>query len=357
MKRVLVAPLDWGLGHATRCVPLIRELQRQGCEVMAAGAGDSLELLRREFADIAAFEIPGYRPRYPSDGSMAWAMARQLPRFRSVIAAEHAAISRLIERERLEGIISDNRYGCWSSKIPCAFITHQRNILMPRRLEIFQDAVRWVHEKLIDRFDVCWLPDVPGEQSMAGDLIFPETRGLKTETKRRTEYVGLLSRFTSRTHPAARHDVLVILSGPEPQRTLLEKKVLSQLKNTQLKYKVIRGLPFAARGEADARVVNFLASDELQAEIESAALVLARSGYSTVLDMHALGKKVVFIPTPGQTEQEYLARRLSHKRIAFHMEQNTFDLGIALEESRKFSGFTATADDTLLEEAVRRFLG
>ena len=352
MKRVLLAPLDWGLGHATRCIPVVRELQRQGCEVVIAGSGDSLELMRREFPQLQCFSIPGYRPHYPGTGSMVGAMALQLPKFLSVVSAEHRECENLIDRIDADFLVSDNRYGCWSQKIPSVFITHQSNILMPRRFGWLAPVVRKLNERMINRFHSCWIPDAPGDQSLAEDLI---SFG-KSNVKIKKEYIGWLSRFENPADTEEKYDVVAVFSGPEPQRTLLENTVVPQLKASALKYRVVRGLPVDNSRDEDDRIVNFLTSEELQACISASALVIARSGYSTVMDMNALGKKVVFIPTPGQTEQEYLAKRLMEKGIAFYMKQNEFNLRTALQEAKNFSGFTANPKNTLLGEAVKNLL-
>lgn len=353
MKRVLITPLDWGLGHATRCIPVIRELQLRSCEIVIAGSGASLELLKKEFPNLSCITIPGYNPLYPSHGSMVWTMAFQLPGFLRVISAEHKAIETLIKRENIDLLISDNRYGCWSSKIPSVFITHQSNILMPKRFGWLQNFVRRLNDRMMNNFSTCWVPDFPGDHSLAGDLI---SFG-KSDLKINKEYIGWLSRFEPKKNVSTRYDVVAIFSGPEPQRTILENMVVPQLKASALRYRVVRGLPAVKTPQPDDRIVNFLSSQELQECIEAADLIIARSGYSTVMDMNALGKKAVFIPTPGQTEQEYLAKRLMEKGIAFYMKQNEFNLPTALEQSRNFSGFRVLPKNSYLQNAVVKFLG
>lgn len=348
MKKVLIAPLDWGLGHATRCIPIIRELQRQGCTVALGGSGDSLVLLKKEFPQLDAYSLPGYAPRYPDRGSMVWAMCRQLPHFMKVISAEHRAVKNILIGEKIDLIISDNRYGCWSRQVPSVFITHQSNILMPQRFGWLQDMVRNLNEIMINRFHLCWIPDLPGAHSLTGDLAGEEASKIKPQR----EYIGWLSRFEQRESREKKYDVVAIFSGPEPQRTCLEKLIVPQLENSRLRYRIVRGLPSGESALQNENAVNFLSADALQECIESSDLVIARSGYSTVMDMQALGQKVVFIPTPGQTEQEYLAQRLMEKGIAFFMTQDTFDLDAAVEQQRHFSGFHPLTPNAALTEAV-----
>jgi uncharacterized protein (TIGR00661 family) len=352
MTKVLITPLDWGLGHATRCIPVIRELERRGCPVIVAGSGDSLTLLKKEFPDLKFYFLPAYAPRYSVNGSMVWTMATQLPRFIRVINQEHREIEKIIEKEKVGLLISDNRYGCWSKKIRCAFITHQSNILMPKRFGWLQHLVRRASDRMINRFDLCWIPDLPGKDSYAGMLT--DVSAAKWSAK--VEYIGTLSRFQPQNQPARKYDLLVVLSGPEPQRTALERILIPQLKTSNLEFIVIRGLPDEKSKDPDDRILNFLASDHLQDYIEAADLIIARSGYSTVMDMSALGKKAVFIPTPGQTEQEYLSKRLMDKGIALCMKQNEFHLPTALQQSRHYTGFTPSPKSLLLEKAISAFL-
>ena len=353
MKRILVAPLDWGLGHATRCIPLIRELQRQDCDIVIGGSGDSLTLLQKEFPHIPRFSLPAYNPRYPVNGSMALAMMTQLPHFCQVILGEHRAVAKIINDEKIDIVISDNRFGCWSKRIPSVFITHQSNIMMPQRFGFLQNVVRKLNERLMNCFQFCWIPDFPDEASLAGELIAFGT----IATDVRTEFIGWLSRFQNEAYnQSAKYNVIAVLSGPEPQRTLLERAIVPQLRTSGLKYVVVRGLPSAEPSENEDGIVNFLGARDLGEYIASSEIVIARSGYSTVMDLMALGSKAIFVPTPGQTEQEYLSAKLMSKGIAFAMSQDRFDLATAMKESKNYRGFERTEKNDLLTKAIHKLL-
>jgi UDP-N-acetylglucosamine transferase subunit ALG13 len=320
---------------------------------MVAGSGDSLELLRREFPGLSFFALPGYAPTYPRNGSMVFHMARQLPRFMTVISDEHRAVEKLIRRENIDLLISDNRYGCWSDQTVSVFITHQSNIMMPKRFGILQTFVRKKTEQVMNRFPVCWIPDLPSTGSLAGDLVSFDKMNLRSNV----EYIGWLSRFEKQeVEQEEQLDVLAILSGPEPQRSILENKVVPALRRSGVNYRIVRGLPRAENQIAEDGVVDFLTSVELQALIQASSLIIARSGYSTVMDMCALRKKAVLIPTPGQTEQEYLAKRLMEKNIAFSMPQAQFDLATAIAESKKFFGFPPCPKNSLLRDAIAKLI-
>jgi uncharacterized protein (TIGR00661 family) len=348
-KRILIAPLDWGLGHATRCIPLIRELQRRGCEVFIAGSGDSRLLLEKEFPQLTFLELPGYQPSYPATRSMAWSMARQLSKFRRAIREEHACVERYVREHALDLVISDNRYGCWTAAVPCIFITHQSNILMPKRFGWMAPWIRRINHAFIRKYTECWIPDFPGDHALAGELIaFGKHRANYT-----VRYIGPQSRFIPTLKSNVVYDVVCVFSGPEPQRTVFENIVVPQVKALGLKYFVVRGLPAAAEEQSNDNCVNFLSGAALQTVLEQASCVIARSGFSTVMDLSALQKRAIFVPTPGQTEQEYLAARLMKQGVAFMQEQHRFNLAAALEESKKYKGFTPShADPALLAGAL-----
>ena len=334
MKRVLLTPLDWGLGHATRCIPIIRELLKRSCIVYVAASGDSLILLKREFPLLTFFFLPGYNPQYPSSGNMVLKMALQLPKFMKVIKKEHEVVEALVKEFNIDLVISDNRYGCWSSKITTVIITHQLNILMPIGMTWLSKGVRILNQYMIRRFSYCWIPDNPGSSSLAGKLTHYNANSLK-----RVMHIGPLSRFSKIPGLQKKYDVFFILSGPESQRSIFEKIVKGQLKDSGLAYFIVRGIPSISSCLKENEA-EFLNSDELQTVIQQSSVIIARSGYSTIMDLCALGKKAIFIPTPSQTEQEYLAKKLNDKNITYCMPQHSFDLKKALKESKTYSGFT-----------------
>jgi len=354
MKNVLVTPLDWGLGHATRCIPIIRMLIDRHCNVFIGGSGDSLTLLKHEFPKLIFLLLPAYHPVYPSSGSMVWKMAAQLPKFVRTIRLEHRELQVLISRHQIDYVISDNRFGCWSASIPSAFITHQSNIQMPKRFGWLGGLVRSTSKVLMGKFSVCWVPDYPDERSLAGVLGIRREKGESGSSK----FIGSLTRFGDPQQREQHLDVLCILSGPEPQRSIFEKIVVEQLRPSGLRYFVVRGVFSTPGKEMDETITHadFVLSGDLQTLIEQSHCIIARSGYSTVMDLARLGKKAIFIPTPGQTEQEYLASRLKAKGIAFFMEQENFNFMTAWRESQSYKGFKVSGGETqLLSEALDQF--
>jgi predicted glycosyltransferase len=334
--RVLVAPLDWGLGHATRCIPIIHQLLSLGCKVFLAGEGAQQELLKEEFPQLSFLNLPGYRIRYAkSKKGLIWKMIQQGPKMRRAILYEHQWLKKMVKEHKLDAVISDNRYGLYHETIPCVFMTHQ--------LLIKSSAGKWTEKILqkrnyryIDRFTECWVPDQEKENSFAGELSHPPIRPSVP-----VHYIGLLSRFNkSKALEEKKDHVLILLSGPEPQRSMLEEKMIREISNYKATAVIVRGLPGSASlipSTNMIRVYNHLPAADLQKEIETAEWVISRSGYSTVMDMIVMQKKSILIPTPGQTEQEYLGDLLMKKRSAICIPQGRFSLAPALEQAAKFN--------------------
>lgn len=348
MKRILIAPLDWGLGHATRCIPLIRWFLRHDAKVFVAGSGPSLQLLLKEFPAIEWLELPGYNPRYPKDRAMVSAMAMQVSRFLAVMRAECRLVEQFVTAKAIDIVISDNRYGCRAKGALNIFITHQCNILMPAGFGWLAPIVRWLNLNYIRKFDTLWVPDDP-EATLAGTLI-----SCGEKLHRDIKFIGPLSRFTAEKDDQAPHyDIVAVCSGPEPQRSIFERILREQLdkigKRSLLVRGDVNGKPILRSGDT---VVDYLTSADLERVLKGADIVVARSGYSTLMDLNVLGKKAIFVPTPGQTEQEYLAKKLMTDRVAFSMDQQEFDLNKAISELEKYNGFSAAASNERLVQVL-----
>jgi uncharacterized protein (TIGR00661 family) len=352
MKSVLVAVLDWGLGHATRSIPIIRELQNQHTRVIMAGNGPSLVLLRQEFPDLKFYELPDYGIRYAEQTNMMWTLARQLPRLRSAMKAEFNAVSLIIQAERINAIISDNRYGCYKTGIPSVVICHQLNLQLPRGWRWLAGFVNAWHEKHLQRFDQIWVPDMPDTSlSFSGNLS-------KTDLPR-VKRIGILSRFGENVNNySSKFDLVAIVSGPEPQRTIFEDIMRVQLKNFAGNALLVKGLPESREYTFAGSLVeiNHLEASELDQILRETRLVVARAGYSTIMDLAVLGKKAILIPTPGQTEQEYLARFLASKNWVIARDQQHFDLSEAIQAIEKTHSIPHVKPNILLPQAITELL-
>lgn len=352
--KILLAPLDWGLGHATRCIPLIRELLQQNCAVTLAADGKSKCLLQQEFPQLPFLELPGYDIEYASTGwGLALKIVAQIPKLLAAIKQEQAWLENLVSGEQLDAVISDNRYGLNHSSTRSVLITHQLRIKVP--LTIAEDLLQETTYQYINRFSECWVPDAEGETNLAGELSHPLTKPSIP-----VYYTGPVSRFGQNKAEEKAGQILVLLSGPEPQRTLLEESLLNDFGDYTLPVVLVRGLPGDTAPISvpeHVTVYNHLPAAELEEKIREASLVIGRCGYSTVMDLAALQKRSILIPTPGQTEQEYLARHLMQKNFAFCVEQKKFRLKQALElvDRFPFKPFETTNNESL-QRTVARFV-
>lgn len=329
-KNILVAPLNWGIGHATRCIPIINELITCGFNPILASDGEALSLLKKEFPNLESIKLPSYQIKYPKKGTFfKIKLISRLPLITRAINQEYNLTQKLIEKYALCGIISDNRLGVRSNKVPSVIITHQLNVLSGATTFLSS----YLHRKFINKFDECWIPDEKEPNSLAEQLSYSK----KIKNKR---YVGFLSRFKQQS-VSKKYDLLVLLSGVEPMREILEKKLIAELKNYSGKVLFIKGKIEQHQQKKEVGNItfyNFLLSDELECAINESELIIARSGYSTIMDLAKLGKKAFFIPTSGQSEQEYLARNLKQKGIAPFSSEKNFKIGM-LQEVESYKGF------------------
>lgn len=330
-KKVLVAPLNWGLGHATRCIPIIESLQECGFQPILGGDGASLDLLRKEFPSLGFYQLPSSGIKYTNSSRfLKFKLLMQSPKIMRTIAAEKRCVKEIHKRENLVGIISDNRFGVRSDDVTSVYITHQLNVFSGNTSYLTTK----IHQYIISNFKECWIPDFK-KSDLSGGL------SKNTRQRKSIKYIGPLSRFKRQKTAVKKQDLVAILSGPEPQRSLLEDKLRRELKSFKGKAMIIQGLVEehqSVRDEGNLTIVNFMLHEELRDTIASSHLVLSRSGYSTIMDLFALEAKAFFIPTPGQFEQEYLARRLKKLGIANFADQNNFSLE-DLQNGNFYKGF------------------
>jgi uncharacterized protein (TIGR00661 family) len=334
-KRILIAPLDWGLGHATRCIPIIHTLLENGAEVLIGADKRPLDLLKNEFPQLEFFTLNGYNVTYPENENMILKMFVQLPKIFKGIIQENRQLEKLITEKKIDAVISDNRYGLWTKKIPCIFITHQLFIKSP----FGEKILNYLNRKFISRYTECWIPDTETFDNLSGNLSHGK------DIFKNIYFIGPLSRLTGQEKDIKKkYDLLVILSGPEPQRSIFEKIILKELNLSNLKSLVVQGL--VEKNESknlglNTEVVSHLSAETMNRAIQSSELMVCRSGYSTIMDLSIFNKKVVFVPTPGQTEQEYLAEKFSVDKIAYTVSQDKFNLDEAIHSSSDYSGFKA----------------
>ncbi|MGJ8683662.1 MAG: glycosyltransferase [Nonlabens sp.] len=319
-KNILVAPLNWGLGHATRCIPIINAILANGDTPIIASDGMALALLKKEFTRLQFVELPSYGIVYPENGKfLKLKMLQNTPQIWNAVRKEHALLKQLITDYQLNGVISDNRLGLYSKLIPCVYMTHQ--------LKVMSGNTTWLstqlHLNYIKKFDSCWIPDFNEPQNLSGLLSQNDDMTIDKV------YLGPLSRFKRSAITQKKYDLMVLLSGPEPQRGILERKLFNEVKHFNGKVLFIAG---KVKGEQEmikkgnVTYYNYLSTQGLQKALDRSEVILCRSGYTTIMDLQKLGKKAFFIPTPGQFEQEYLAKHLEQQRLVPYATQENFNI-------------------------------
>lgn len=311
--RVLISPLDWGLGHATRIITIVKTLQKYDVEVLIAAEGAAAALLQSEFPSIEILPLAGYRVRYSRNKkNFNFKLLQQIPAIYRHIKQENRWLKKAASEYKIDAIISDNRFGFYHRSLPSVYITHQLFIETGKKW--MNTLAQKIHYKYIHKFSECWVPDFNDGITLAGKLSHPEKLpGIPVR------YIGPLSRFEGEGKNST-DGLLIILSGPEPQRTMWEEKLLQEAKSIDHKIILVRGLPGSNDGVASTQnmtVYNHLPAQKLEQLIKNSRTVLSRCGYSTVMDLVALSKDAVLVPTPGQAEQEYLAIYLRDSRL-FH---------------------------------------
>ncbi|MEO6329049.1 MAG: glycosyltransferase [Ginsengibacter sp.] len=331
-KRVLVSPLDWGLGHAVRCIPVITELLFHKCEVFIAAEGAAFFLLKTEFPKVNFLPLAGYRIRLSKyKSSLSWKIFIQLPKIMYTIYKEKQWLKKIIKEYKINAVISDNRVGLYNKKITSVYITHQ--LLIKTGNKFTSKIAQFIHNYFIKKYDECWVPDFE-KDSLAGELSHPKV------VPQNVKYIGALSRFDKKDHVKKKYDLLIVISGPEPQRTMFEKLLLNDLLFYNGKALLIRGLPGNSQTleykRTSVEIVNHLSANKLCEAIQQADVIICRSGYTTIMDLVKLNKRAILVPTPGQAEQEYLGRYLTEKKMFLSTKQKPFNLIASLEQ---FSGF------------------
>lgn len=317
--------MNWGLGHASRCIPLVRALLKNEFEPVLAGDGASLELLAYEFPALRTYELPSYDIRYAkTPGLFNLKLLSQIPKIQKAVSREHALVQEIVSKESASGIISDNRFGVWSKRIPSVYLTHQVSI----KAGWMSGMTSLWHQHLISKFDFCWICDFKGNESLAG-VLSSNVGKLKN-----LEWIGPLSRFSRDAIQAGKTeeqsektiDIGVVLSGPEPSRSQFERKLVEVLKGREEKVVLVRGVVDSkgCRTEQNLTIYDFMLADDLEKLVRQSQILIMRSGYSSIMDLYTSGAKALLVPTPGQTEQEHLADRMREKGSFPNVEQDKF---------------------------------
>lgn len=316
-QTVIISPLDWGLGHATRCIPIIKELTSNNNRCIIASSGRSLELLKQEFPNLIHEQIPGYGISYSTNAlSTFFKLILQIPKAFTTKNNEECIADELVKKYSANILIADNRFGMHSKLCKSIFITHQIRIRLPWIFRWLEYPFYLANKSIIKKFDECWIPDFKGSKNLSGILSH-------SWRIRNSYYIGPLSE-RKRMQCEKEFDIVAILSGPEPQRGIFENELRKILPNLPYKSCIIRGV-VAHRNSStkigNCKIQTFATNDEITKLICSSKLVIARSGYSSIMDFESLKCKAILVPTPGQSEQVYLGHYLEPKERYWYIKQ------------------------------------
>ncbi len=353
-KTILIAPLDWGLGHATRCIPIINALLQYTNAITIAATGKQLMLLQNEFPNLHFIAIPNYNIQYGKSKittilNLFW----QLPKIKKAIITEHNWLQQLLMKQHYDIVLSDNRYGLYNKKTHCILITHQ---LQPMSLiaDLGQLFLQKQLYNFINKYNQCWVIDNKGNDALAGTLSNPT---LLPQIE--THYIGTLTRFVKTTNNKTLFALAIILSGPEPQRTVLENKLIAQLKGILKPIVLIRGTnKNIANGNLPKNIttINIADTKTIQLIVDQSNFVLCRSGYTSLMDYLTIGAKCIVVPTPGQTEQEYLAKYTSAKKYTFYAKQKNINLMQVLQKAKEFKFEKYNINENLLQKTIKKLM-
>jgi len=355
-KKVLICPLDWGLGHAGRDVQIIDELLNAGFEVIIGADNAPLFFLCQYFPNLPFVKMPSFKIEYPAYGSMVLKMLVSMPKILFGIIKEHYQLKRIIKQNNIDIVISDNRYGLWNKKVHTIFISHQVFIKTPFKNLLLESLINRLNHWFIAKFNECWIPDFPGEFNLSGTLSHNAKLPLNAF------FIGILSRFKLQNNNisksfelSSKYDILLIISGPEPQRSIFEKNCVVQISISGYSALVVQGKPLEKSSEqiGKIRFVNHLNSRQLYQLIIETPIIISRSGYSTIMDLTVLGNSAILVPTPGQTEQEYLAKIMLEKKWFYTVSQAKFNLDEAIVSMKNYFPGKIPENSTLLKEKIK----
>ncbi|MBK3517939.1 glycosyltransferase family protein [Carboxylicivirga marina] len=316
-RRILVSPLNWGLGHATRLVPIVDALLKQGHYVILAGESPSIDILKDTFPKLDTCNLPGFNVRLSKSSHQWFRLLLQTNKLLKASREEHKKLQSLIRKHQINLVISDNRYGLYHPTTASVIITHQTQPYLGRLWAPLRPLSNWISRILINRFDECWIPDTQSKNNLTGTL----SRTIHQNTR----FIGICSRLSINSPDTniKGADVLVMLSGPEPQRTQLEDIIITQFEDSNTKVTILSGQP----NKESKQIGNITILPHCEANVQLKLIkhskhIVCRSGYSTLMDLFFCQKHALLVPTPGQFEQEYLAKRASEHHNFQHISQS-----------------------------------
>lgn len=361
MAKILISPLNWGLGHATRDIAIMRVLEQEGHDLSVAASGAALNLLKKEFPNATFCTVKDYSSPYTSKGFSISKFIAKIPAMIKQIQKEHQIIEQMISNNTYDLVISDNRFGVYSQKTPSIFISHQLRSNVPKEVELLERMTELFNEYYHKRFERVIVADnPPGKTSLTGKL----GKANRPVTQQKVYYAGILSSIERRDVPED-IDYLVSISGPQEQKQGFKEPILKQITDIPGKKIVLLGEPGNSTQQyldADTQVIGYADRNEMADLMNRSRCIITRSGYTSVMEIAELEKKYcLFVPTPGQTEQEYLSKLYEEKGWFHSVKQKHISLGKDLDVARKYTGFPEMPKSRhnvqkLYEEVIKHYV-
>ena len=335
--KLFYAVLNMGLGHASRSLPILREFIQKEWNVLLGSNGRALEFLRNELPEIPFVETPQYNIEYSQNGFMAPKLLAQAPRLLKKIDEEQAFCQKIVSDFEPDLIFSDHCYGMYHRRVASYFLSHQIFFELPRGFNLFSGAAAKFNLKFHEKYSKVIIPDFPSEN---GGLISGKLSRLPAQNAQKYFYGGPLSSIPKLDCEES-IDLLVSISGPEPQRTVFEKKILDQIDYIPGKKVVVLGKSESLallKDEPGLKVYSHVPREKMITLFNCADLIVSRPGYSTLMELAETGKQALLVPTPGQTEQLYLAEHIMKKRWFYCVPQDDLFLSRDAQHAKNYAG-------------------
>ena len=359
-KNILICPLEWGLGHAGRMIPVAIKLKELGNKVFIGSGEEVQSMFRQETEGLSYISFPGFKPRYSGILPQYLIMLLKIPSLIISSYSEHRKLNEVISQLNINIIISDNRFGLWNKRITSVYITHMPRIPFPDGTRFLEWIGIRLHRWVIRKYSFCLIPDLPGSLNLSGRL----SHGIRLPGN--TRYIGILSRFAGREYSESNDKyqsprTTLILSGPEPQKSIFRNRTIGLLRDTGTTTVILEGKPGKEAGDkVDGNLISFshLPSDEMRKVITGSELIISRPGYTTLMELLSIRQSALVIPTPGQTEQEYLAHYLSAKGWFKTIRQKDLKAGISISSGNPCEETSELLKESelLLDEALEEIL-
>ena len=295
-QNILFSALNWGYGHVMRSLVLLKKLVKQGNKLYVVGTDEQITLFKTEGLEASYIHQEGYPFQFGGNGNFSLDLFKNLSALKQHFVREQKNVEQLCADFAIDLVIADQSLGVFSRKVPSILITHQLNL----PLSWWEKPAQAFYNKQLKNFQQIWIPDQAPPNNLAGRL---------SETNRKNvTYIGWLSRFTEIPKVDKQFDVGVLVTGPQPYAQQFFEEMCKRFENSPEKVFIIYN-GTNLRTHKNIVIFQHQATAEMAELLCSAKLLITRSGYSTLMDLYALGiRNVELHATPGQAEQLYLKK-------------------------------------------------